>query len=207
MKNTNTVVGLLTVTVFCLTFPVLASAADVNKLVEPCIACHGTDGNSTEADVPSIASFSEEYFASAFRKYLKQERPCVESEVRSGSAKGTKTDMCKSIKDLSEGDLKQISAYFAGKTFVRAPQTFDAELAKQGKSIHKKKCDNCHTEAGSFPSDNAGVLGGQKMSYLKSQLKLFREGKRPMTKKMKPKLESLEDAEIEAVVHYYGSIQ
>ncbi|MBU1776699.1 MAG: c-type cytochrome, partial [Gammaproteobacteria bacterium] len=198
---------LLSATVFCLTFSAAATAADVNKLIEPCTACHGKDGNTTEADVPNIAGYSVEYFASAFKKYNKQERPCVETEVRSGSGKGTKTDMCKSIKDLSEGDLNQIAEYFAGKTFVRTAQTTDPALVKKGKSIHEKKCENCHSEAGSFPSDNAGMLGGQKMSYLKSQLKLFREGKRPMTKKMKPKLESLDDAEIEAVVHYYGSIQ
>ncbi|MDP1636363.1 MAG: c-type cytochrome [Gallionellaceae bacterium] len=206
MKNINTAYGLLTATVLCLTFPAV-SAADVNKLVEPCTACHGKDGNTAEADVPNIAGYSEEYFASAFKKYKKQERPCVETEIRSGSGKGTKTDMCKSVKDLSDADLQQIAVYFSGQTFVRTAQTTDPALVKKGKSIHEKKCENCHTEAGSFPSDNAGMLGGQKMSYLRAQLKLFREGKRPMTKKMKPKLESLEDAEIEAVIHYYGSIQ
>lgn len=206
MKKINTAFGLLTATALLVTFSATASA-DVNKLVEPCTACHGKDGNTAEAGIPNIASYSEEYFASAFKKYQNKERPCVETEIPSGSKKGTKTDMCKSVSGISEADLKQIAAYFAGQTFVRTAQATDAALVKKGMSVHKKKCENCHSEAGTLPSDNAGILGGQKMAYIKSQLKLFREGKRPMTKKMKPKLESLADDEIEAVAHYYGSIQ
>jgi sulfide dehydrogenase cytochrome subunit len=184
-----------------------ASAADAGKLVETCFACHGKNGVSTDAKVPSIASYSVEYLAGSMKKYQKKERPCVEAEYLSGSKKGSKSDMCKIASGLSEDDVSQIGEFFAAQTFVRTPQAFDAELAKQGKSIHNTKCYTCHSDDGSLPSDNAGILAGQKMAYLRQQTKFFREGKRPMSKKMKPKLESLDDAQIEAVVHYYGSIQ
>ncbi|MFZ2163088.1 MAG: c-type cytochrome [Sideroxyarcus sp.] len=184
-----------------------ASAADAGKLVETCFACHGKNGVSTDAKVPSIASYSVEYLAGSMKKYQKKERPCVEAEYLSGSKKGSKSDMCKIASGLSEDDVSQIGEFFAAQTFVRTPQAFDAELAKQGKSIHNTKCYTCHSDDGTLPSDNAGILAGQKMAYLRQQTKFFREGKRPMSKKMKPKLESLDDAQIEAVVHYYGSIQ
>ena len=45
------------------------------------------------------------------------------------------------------------------------------------------------------------------MVYLEEQTKFFLEGKRPMAKKMKPKLEELDKAGIEAVIHYYGSFK
>jgi sulfide dehydrogenase cytochrome subunit len=45
------------------------------------------------------------------------------------------------------------------------------------------------------------------MAYLRQQIKFFKEGKRPINKKMKPKLEALDDSEIEAVINYYGSLQ
>lgn len=183
------------------------SAADAVKLSEPCFSCHGKNGASAEADIPGIASFSDQYLASTLKKYRKNERPCAETEYRSGSKKGSKTDMCKIAKDLSDEDIQQIAEYFADQTFIRTPQKFDADLAKKGRAIHKNKCDTCHGESGTLPGDHAGILGGQKMAYLRDQLKLFKEGKRPMSKKMKPKLETLSDAEIEAVINYYGSIQ
>lgn len=208
MTKTHTGYALLAcAALFGMSLSNTASAADTAKLVESCFSCHGKEGASTEADVPSIASFSEKYLGDTLIKYQKKERPCIETEIRSGSKKGSKTDMCKIAKDLSEKDIEQIAEYFSGQTFVRTPQQFDADLAKKGRALHKNKCDTCHGESGTLPGDNAGILGGQKMAYLREQLKLFKEGKRPMSKKMKPKLESLSDADIEAVIQYYGSIQ
>lgn len=183
-----------------------ASAADVAKLVEPCFICHGNGGVSTEADVPSIAGYSEDYFSQSLDMYVRKERPCVETEYHAGSKKGVKTDMCEIVKDLGEGDIQLMGTYFAGQKFVRTPQVYDAELAKIGREIHMDQCDECHSKAGSLPSDNAGILGGQKMSYLREQIKFVRDGKRFTSRKMKRLLEQFNDAEIEAVVHYYGSI-
>jgi sulfide dehydrogenase cytochrome subunit len=183
------------------------SAAEPAKVAENCFACHGKDGVSTEAKIPSIASYSEEYLVNSLKKYQKKERPCVEVEYPSGSKKGTKSDMCKVAAGLSAADLTQVGEFFAEQTFVRAPQVFDAELAKQGKAVHSTKCYTCHSEGGSVPSDHAGILAGQKIAYLRQQIKFFKEGKRPMSPKMKPKLESLDDAQIEAVLNFYASQQ
>lgn len=182
-------------------------AADIIKLVEPCISCHGKDGNSTEKDVPGIASYSEDYLTRTLKRYQNKERPCVETEIRSGSKKGSKTDMCKVAAALSEDDIVQLREFFVGQTFIRTPQVVDTEMAKKGKAVHNKNCYTCHGESGSLPGDHAGILAGQKMAYLRQQIKFFKEGKRPMSKKMKPKLEALDDSEIEAVINYYGSLQ
>jgi sulfide dehydrogenase cytochrome subunit len=190
-----------------LTLSSAVSAADVAKLVEPCFSCHGKNGASTEKDVPTIASYSEEYLTDSLKKFQLKERPCVETTIRSGSKKGSKTDMCKITSGLSDSDITQIGEFFVAQTFVRTPQVFDAELAKKGRTVQKTKCDTCHSEGGSVPSDHAGILAGQKMAYLRQQIKFFKEGKRPMSKKMKPKLESLDDGEIEAVIYYFGSFQ
>jgi sulfide dehydrogenase cytochrome subunit len=208
MKNARTGnILLASAALLALSLTPAASAADASKLVESCFACHGKNGVSTEAKIPGIASYSEEYLAGSLKKYQKKERPCVEVEYPSGSKKGTKTDMCKIAAGLSATDIAQLGEFFVEQTFVRTPQVFDAELAKQGKAIHNTKCYTCHGEGGSLPSDHAGILAGQKMAYLRQQIKFFKEGKRPMSKKMKPKLESLDDAQIEAVIHYFGSQQ
>lgn len=184
-----------------------ASAVDVNKLAETCVSCHGKDGANTESDVPNIGGFSAKYFAITMEHYKKKERPCVETKIRSGDKKGTKTDMCQVVKDLSDDDIKQVAQYFAGKKFVRTAQKFDAALAAKGKGIHDKSCEKCHSEAASLADDDAGILAGQKMEYLKEQTEFFLAGKRPMHKKMKPKIEALSKDEVEAVIHYYGSLK
>lgn len=208
MSNTHAgYISLASAALFGLLFTASAAAADVVKLVEPCFSCHGKEGNSTEADVPSIASFSDKYMGDTLTNYRNKVRPCIETEYRANGKKGQKTSMCAIAKELSEKDVEQIAEYFAAQTFVRTQQKFDAELAKKGKGVHKLRCDSCHGEAGTLPGDHAGILGGQKMAYLRAQIKLFKEGKRPMVKKMKPKLEALTDTDIEAVINYYGSIQ
>jgi sulfide dehydrogenase cytochrome subunit len=184
-----------------------AFAAEAPKAAESCIACHGKDGNNKEATIPNIASYSDEYMVGTLKKYQAKERPCVEAEYPAGSKKGSKSDMCKIAAELSADDINKIAAYFVEQTFVRAAQTTDPELVKKGKSVYKLKCYTCHSEDGSFPGDHAGILAGQKMAYVKQQTKFFKEGKRPMPKKMKPKFENLDDAEVEALVHYFGSIQ
>lgn len=182
-------------------------AADVNKLAEGCAGCHGNNGANTESDVPNIGGYSVKYFAMTMEHYKKKERPCVETKILSGDKKGTKSDMCQVVKDMSDDDIKQVAQYFSEKKFVRTAQKFDAALAAKGKSVHDKSCEKCHSEGASKADDDAGILAGQKMSYLKEQTEFFLAGKRPMHKKMKPKLEALNKDEVEAVIHYYGSLQ
>jgi sulfide dehydrogenase cytochrome subunit len=186
---------------------ITAFGADVGQMVEPCFLCHGKKGGSPEEEVPSIAGYSEDYFTYSLELYQKKERPCVEAKYHAGSKIGQKTSMCEIVKGMSESEIEQISEYFAEQKFIRSRQTYDVELAKQGEEIHKSKCDECHSKAGSSPEDNAGLLGGQKMGYLREQIRFVRDGRRFTSKKMRLRLEALGDAEMEAVVHYYGSIQ
>lgn len=208
MKRRNIGYALLGVSMlFGFTVASGAYAADVNKLAETCASCHGKDGANAESDVPNIGGFSAKYLAITMEHYKKMERPCVETKISSGDKKGTKSDMCQVVKDMSDDDIKQVAQHFAGKKFVRTAQKFDTALAAKGKSIHDKSCEKCHSEAASLADDDAGILAGQKIHYLKEQTEFFLAGKRPMHKKMEPKLKALSKDEVEAVLHYYASLQ
>jgi sulfide dehydrogenase cytochrome subunit len=182
-------------------------AADVGKLVETCASCHGKDGASTESDVPIIGGYSVPYLSDTLTAYKQKERPCPETKIRTGEKKGTKTDMCQVAKDMSDGDVKEVTKYFAGKKFVRAQQKFDPALAQKGKKIHENDCEKCHSEAGSLASDDASILAGQWMPYLDDQFKDFASGKRTPPKKMQSMLKKLDKAGFEALVNYYGSFK
>ena len=184
-----------------------AGAADINKVVEVCATCHGKDGVSTESDIPTIAGFSRKYLISALTEHKNKTRPCPETKIREGAKKGEKSDMCQSTRELSDDDINQVAGYYEGKKFAPAKQAFDAALAKKGKEIHDINCDKCHSEGGRVADDDAGINAGQWMPYLQQQMDDMKSGKRKAPKKMKPKLDGLDKASVDALLNYYGSKQ
>jgi sulfide dehydrogenase cytochrome subunit len=185
----------------------IALAADAEELFKPCADCHGQDGASTEPDMPIIGGMSAVYIGDALLAYREEDWPCHEFEIPAGSRKGEKTDMCTIAKELSEKEIGKIGEYLAAKPFVRASQEFDPELAAKGEQIHEANCKKCHDEGGSLASDDSGILAGQWMPYIRLSFKDYGSGDRPMTKKMKPKFNKLEEADKEALIHYYASFK
>lgn len=183
-----------------------AAAADVNKLVEGCANCHGKNGASTENDIPIIGGYSVEFLTNNLKAYQSKDRDCPSTKVRAGAKKGTTSDMCQVVKDMSEADIKEIAQYFSKQKFVRAKQKFDPALAKKGKEIHDEYCEKCHSQGGTVADDDAGMPAGQWMPYLRHAFDEFYSGKRPIAKKMKAKLDEVNKADIDALVNFYGSI-
>jgi sulfide dehydrogenase cytochrome subunit len=184
-----------------------AAAADIATLTGPCEDCHGKDGVSQEPKIPTIAGASSTYIVYAMEAFRDKSWPCEDIKYPAGAHKGETSNMCKAAEKLSDEDMQLIGDHYAGKPFVRAKQSFDAELAKTGKGIHELNCKKCHEEGGSSPDDDAGILAGQWMPYLEEQLEEFISGKRPMPEKKIPKVEKLSKDDIKALVNYYGSFQ
>ncbi len=184
-----------------------AAAADIATLIAPCEDCHGKDGASEEPKIPTIGGYSATYITDSLAVYRDKTRPCEDVKYPAGKHKGETTNMCEVAKNLSDEESGLVAEHYAGKPFVRAKQSFDAELAKVGKGIHALECKKCHEDGGSSSDDDAGILAGQWMPYLEDQFEEYTTGKRPMTKKMKPKIEKLSADDIKALIQYYGSFQ
>lgn len=184
-----------------------ASAFDLAATVEACAACHGKDGATAEPNVPNIGGYSGQYVSESLMAYQKQERSCHETTFPAGPHKGEKTDMCQSVKGLSESDADKLGDYFSKRKFVRTSQQVDAALARKGQEIHDANCEKCHLDSGGQASDDAGILAGQKMEYLRVQFGDIKAGKRQVLKKMKPKIDALSPDDVEALVNFYGSIK
>jgi sulfide dehydrogenase cytochrome subunit len=182
-----------------------AVAADIATLTAPCEDCHGKDGVSQEPKIPTIAGASTTYIIYAIDAFRDKTWPCEEIKYPAGAHKGETSNMCKAAEHMSEEDKKLVADHYAGKPFVRAKQSYDADLAKLGKGIHELNCRKCHEDGGSSPDDDAGILAGQWMPYLEEQLEEFVSGKRPMPEKKIPKIEKLTQDDIKALVNYYGS--
>lgn len=182
-----------------------ALSAGIDKQVTACSHCHGKAGASSESDVPIIGGYSVEFLVNNIKAYRDHERACPDTKYRSGPDKGQTTSMCQIAKNLSDSDIRQIAVYFSKKKFVRAKQQFDPALAAKGKEIHEVYCEKCHSDGGTQAKDDAGMMAGQWMPYLRQAFDEFATGKRPVPKKMKRKLDEITPEDMDALVHYYGS--
>jgi sulfide dehydrogenase cytochrome subunit len=188
-------------------FASVAIAQDLDAVVQNCNSCHGDDGVSQWSDVPTIAGMPEFVHADALFFYRDRERPCVESEFRQGDTSQPATTMCDVVADLDDAMLEDLAAHYFELPFVAAQQEFDAGLAAAGKAVHDADCEKCHSDGGSNPDDEAGILAGQWMGYLENSFKQYASGEREQPKQMKEKLDALSDADITALVHFYASQQ
>lgn len=189
-------------------FPVSLVNAGVLDDVEQCDSCHGEDGVSTETDVPTIAGASAFVIEEYLFQYREDGRPCRESKYRSGDLERPATDMCAIAKELSEEEIPEIAEHYSAKEFVAAKQGFDASKAAIGAKVHKRGCEKCHTDGGSYADDDAGLLAGQWMPYLEEVFADYASGERGMMEdKMKEKVEVLDAESISALLHYYASLQ
>ena len=184
-----------------------AAAADVSAIIKSCNDCHGNDGVSQWSDVPIISGMPAVVQEDALFTYAEDARPCSESKFRQGDTGRPPTTMCAVAADLSEESIVAIAAHYADLPFVAAKQDFDAALASAGKKVHAEHCDRCHSEGGSNPDDEAGILAGQWMAYLKTTFAQYASGDREQSNKMKEKMDLLSADDVTALLHYYASQQ
>lgn len=188
--------------------PGAARAADPATLFEQqCAACHGRNGASTEPTIPIIGGYSAKYVVDSLRAFRKKLRTCAEVTIPAGPKKGTRSDMCKVVDNLSEADGEALARYLAAQRFVRARQAFDAGKAQKGAAVYKLRCEKCHENNGASPDEDNGILAGQWMPYMREQMAGFRTGKRPIDDKMKQRLDRVNRDEEEALLHFFASQQ
>jgi sulfide dehydrogenase cytochrome subunit len=182
-------------------------AADLDALVESCDGCHGTDGVSQWDDVPTIAGIDAFVHSDALWVYQERGRPCATGPYRQGDTDRPETSMCDIAAELSDDQIEAIADHYAALPFVPAKQSFDAELASAGAAIHDSECKRCHSDGGSNPEDEASILAGQWMGYLRSTFDHYAAGEREQPEKMQEKMDPLGADEVTALIHYYASQQ
>jgi cytochrome subunit of sulfide dehydrogenase len=178
-----------------------AFAAPDPKVLASCNVCHGNQGVSTLPDVPTIAGISSSVQADALKAFKARTRPCTKVSYAGGA-----DDMCDVAGKLSDADISSLADYYSKLPYASVKQSTDAAKAAAGKAIAAKSCEGCHTKAGSDPSDDAGLLAGQPLAWLKSAISAYKAGQIPQQKMMKEKLSRLSDTDVEALAQYYASL-
>jgi cytochrome subunit of sulfide dehydrogenase len=172
-----------------------------------CMDCHGLHGVSTEPDLPSIGGLPHAYLVNSLSAYWEGTRPCPDYKFRAGDTGREKTNMCVIAKALNTRDVELVASYFSSQRFVPARQKTDPARVMAGKKLHEQHCQSCHANGGRSARDDAGILAGQWMDYLRVTFQDFKGGARVMPAQMEAKIELLNAEDVEALVHYYGSQQ
>jgi sulfide dehydrogenase cytochrome subunit len=190
-----------------LAFAAPIHAQDVAAIVESCDGCHGENGVSQWDDMPTIAGIDAFTHSEALYVYKDGDRPCKDSDYRTGDTSRAATNMCNIAAGLGDDDIEAIAEHYAGLPFVPAKQAFDAALAEAGKALHDAECSRCHSDGGANADDEASILAGQWMGYMRESFAHYAAGERPQDKKMQEKMDPLSADDVEALLHYYASQQ
>jgi cytochrome c553 len=167
-----------------------------------CFACHGADGVATadglaaDKNTPNLAGEPDLYLQFQlvfFRKGVRK------NETMNAMAQ-----------QLSDDDLRNVSAYFASLPAPDAPTAPDAapeDTELGGKIAQGIHCTNCHGDH--FEGvDNIARLAGQREDYVYEALRDFKSGARTSTGAagMAEVVYPLGDEEMKALAHYVSRL-
>jgi len=182
------------------------AAGDAEKgkaLSASCVACHGSEGVSTNPEWPNLAGQGAGYLAKQLYEFRTDKRV---NAVMKGMA----------VAIASDEDVEHIAAYYA--SLPAATGTADEETIEEGGLLFKggktstkiAACSSCHGPTGSgVDSAKFPMLAGQHSAYLAAQLKAFRSGERAndMNQMMRDVAKRLSDTDIEKVAGYLAGLQ
>lgn len=167
-----------------------------------CAACHGADGNSSNAAWPSLAGQHASYIYKQLTDFKEGRR--------------TDATMTGMVALLNDDDMKNVAAYYESQQPKAV--AFDGELITAGENIYRggitetsvAACMGCHAPNGNgngpagWPS-----LKGQHPDYIVTQLKAFKLGKRANDtgKMMRNVSVRMSDMEMKSVAAYIAGIQ
>ncbi|WP_267224800.1 c-type cytochrome [Dyella silvae] len=134
-----------------------------------CGACHGMDGNSSDAQYPKLAGQSESYIARQLTNFKTSKR---QNPIMLGMAS-----------PLSEQDMHDVGAYFASKKSL--PGVADQALVERGQQLYREgdttkgvpACMACHSVDGrGNPGAMYPQLTSQHAQYIEATLKSWHDG-------------------------------
>ncbi len=171
--------------------------------VATCAACHGSDGNSTNPEWPSIAGQHPEY--------IYEQLKLIQDGTRNAPL------MVGQLNNKNDKDLKDMAAYFASQegssgeaeatTYNLGQRIYRGGNAKTGVPA----CSACHGADGAGnPMSLYPSLNGQRKAYVVKALNDYAKGNRKgnaQQKIMKEIAVLMSDAEKEAVASYIRGLQ
>jgi cytochrome c553 len=171
-----------------------AAHAQVEDRVKACVACHGADGNSVTAGVPSIAAQPKIFV----ENYLVMSREGIRGpQVMQALLKG-----------VPDQELVALASHYSALKAEAATDSIDRKLFQKGKEIaHRNRCANCHEK--SFRGrEQMPRLAGQREDFLAEAMLAYRQNRRPGgDTQMAAQLYGIPEADFKALAHYFSRLK
>lgn len=165
-----------------------------------CGACHTFDGSRGSPANPILAGQHPEYLVKQLTEFKSGKRANAIMQGFAGM--------------LSEEDMKNVAAFYAGKTAKPGFATNKATVALGEKiwrgGIADRKvpaCSGCHGPTGAGIPSQYPRLAGQHAAYTEAQLLAFRSGTRKNNAQMTGVVAGMTDADIKAVSDYIAGLR
>jgi cytochrome c553 len=212
MKHPGTMAYLLVLAAVC-SWPAAAAAAEPapergdaaqaqSIASSVCAACHGPDGNSPIPANPRIAGQHASYIYKQLSDYKSGRR---KNAIMNGIAA-----------TLSEGDMRNLAAYFSAQKAAGGGAK-DTELIAIGQKLYRggvsgigvPACAGCHSPDGAGIPAQYPRLSGQHPEYTRGQLESFRRGERDNDPNamMRVITQRLSDKELAALAEYIAGLR
>ncbi len=187
-----------------------AAKADITKggaiAQAVCGACHGPDGNATGPTFPKLAGQHAGYLAKElhnFKVVAGAAEPARYNAIMNGYAAA-----------LSDSDIQNVSAYYAGQAYKPATAKIKASV-DLGQKIWRggvaergvPACAACHGPTGAGIPVQYPRLAGQWGEYNEAQLTAFKGGVRKNNAAMTTIASRLSEGEIKAVADYAAGLR
>lgn len=166
-----------------------------------CAGCHAMDGNGAADPLwPKLAGQDENYLAKQLKDFKTGAR---KDPIMSGMAAG-----------LSDADVKNIAAYFAGLKRSRGPAVAP-QNRKRGEKIYRggnakmgvSACMSCHGPSGHGIPPRFPQLAGQRAAYIEKQLLAFKSATRTNDGDVMTRIAfRMSEQEIKAVSEYVAAL-
>ncbi|HUB13096.1 MAG TPA: c-type cytochrome [Acetobacteraceae bacterium] len=175
--------------------PALAYDAGAGKAKAEalCAGCHGKQGRSQQPAVPSLAGQHNDYIVLALYQFRAGHRPSAL--------------MAPIAATLTDSDLGNLAAYYSALKPWGAERSAAAAAVAGGPALtQQRNCVQCHGP-GLAGQDSVPRIAGQKIDYLKSQLRAFRAGNRgDIDGNMTSAASQLTDGEIDTLADYVSGL-
>jgi cytochrome c553 len=162
---------------------------------EPCSKCHGENGVSHKAGVPSLIGLHPKYLVETMQSFKSGDRPIDEKN----------REMKKALDALTDQDLQHIALYYAlqseNLTRTQAPNGGGVPVTKEALA----PCVKCHGEDGIGDSPITPSLAGQDLLYMVNALRAYKDGSRD-DDTMTPRAKKLDDVAMKSLSAYYAGL-
>jgi cytochrome c553 len=186
--------GACAVAAALLTGALSASAAAPPEKLELCLACHGANGKSETADVPSLGAQPAKYTLVQLFMFREKLRPIE--------------PMTELTKGWSDVDLQQAADFIATLPPPKPPAdpADPARLERARTLVEQSHCNVCH-RADFSGQENVPRLAGQREDYLLKALREYKSGARHgYEPTMAEVLQPIDDAQLVEFAHYLSRL-